>query len=173
MKRLARGSALVDVPLSLWILMLGLALPLVDLATTSLRVVLLQSIARDAAMVASRCKTFSKSSSEQSQSAVQAASDIAAARAAKLNGVTLTSVNTYIVVTNLIDRTSVQQSTPLSQPADTDLYVYSIRTIVVGQVSPLITLDGCLFGKVPGLTGPVKISVSTQTFCEFPQGLTQ
>jgi hypothetical protein len=77
------------------------------------------------------------------------------------------------VVTNLIDRTSVQQSTPLSQPADTDLNVYSIRTVVVGKVSPLISFDGCLFGTVPGLTGPVKLSVSTQTFCEFPQGLTQ
>lgn len=173
MNRLTRGSALVDIPLSLWILMLGLALPLADLATMSLRVVLLQSIARDAAMVASRCKTFSKGSLGQSPSAIQAASDVVAARAAKLSGVTVSSVNTCIVITNLIDRTSVQQSTPLSQPADTDLYVYSIRTSVVGTVSPLITFDGCLFGMVPGLTGPAKISVSTQTFCEFPQGLTQ
>lgn len=170
-----KAQAMAELPIVLWVIIVFLTIPLVDLTTFSLRYNFIMAASRDAAYSASRAKTFLTNVSSTELSAVNSATAAAQQTANAFSEVTINSVTTNIVITNLANGTVTRQSTKLLVPADTSTNAYQIETIVNGTISPLITMDpnGNYFVPIPGLTAPIPVSVASRGFMENPQGLNQ
>lgn len=168
-----RGQATAEMVAVLWIFLLLIALPLVDLVSFSLRYNFLLMSSRDAVYAASRSRTFQNNVSTTQLSAVNAANSAAQSTAAAFNGVSISSVNTYIVITRLSDGYQSRQNTKLSNPADTTNYAYQIETVLNGATNPLLTFAQGYFVPIPGLTIPIQVSIASRSFAENPQGLNQ
>ncbi len=171
--RYPRGSFIVDLPSTLWVLLILITFPLLDLATVSLRYTFLVASARDAAHEAARAKSFLSNSSSSDLSSTNMAVQQANQTAAGFSGIQINNVNTSIVISNLATGTVSKQSTPLTQAPDTSQNLYLIEVVVAGQANPLIQYSGVFFGNIPGLTQPMNVTVASQEMCENPQGLTQ
>ena len=89
-----------------------------------------------------------------------------------MNGAAIDSVVATILSTNATSLTTTRQTTPLSQPADTQQNVYQIEVLVTGHVKPLFLFSNKYFGNVPGLTQDLKLTTRASENCECPQGLT-
>ena len=169
----ANGQAAAELVVILWIFLILIVLPFVDLVTFSLRYNFLLMASRDAAFAASRARTFQSNVSSSQLSAVNAASAAAQGTAAAFNNVSISSVNTYIVITRLSDGYQTRQNTKLANPADTSNYAYQIETVLNGSTNPLITMPQGYFAVIPGLTAPIDVSIASRSFAENPQGLNQ
>lgn len=164
---------MADFPAAIWFLFICLVFPLIDLGTMSLRSSFFMNAARDAVHAAARATTFSTDLGPDELCAKSAALAQAQASVAAFSGISLTTCTTNLLITNINTQAITKQSTRLTQPADTNTNYYSIEVILVGQVSPLITFKNNIFGSIPGLTGPITITVAAQEYCENPQGLNQ
>lgn len=166
------ASVAAELPIVLWILFCGLTIPLVILISFSIRYNFLVAASRDAAFAASRCRTFASDVSSTKQSAIHTAESVAQACASQFKEVSVSSVNTNIIITKLKDGTVSKTNKALSQPADTSTYAYQIEVVVSGSTGPILKLSR---GKqnIPGLTAPINVSVCSRDFFENPQGLNQ
>lgn len=164
---------MAELPLAIWVLFIAITMPLIDLATISLRSTFLVAAAHEAAHAASRAKSFRTPVDGNSPSAENMAASTVAESAGKFSEVSVSSVVTSIVITNIATETTESQTTPLTQPADTNNNTYTIRVVVTGRVNPLFTFNNSLFGHIPGLTGPITLSSAAEVLCEYPQGLNQ
>jgi hypothetical protein len=164
---------MAELPLAIWVLFIAITMPMVDLATISLRSTFLVAAAHEAAHAAARAKTFKVSIDESTPSAESLALDTVTSSLQRFSEVKATSTVTRIVTTNIADGTTARRTAPLTQPADTDSNTYSIEVVVTGQVNPLFTFNNALFGQLPGLTGPITISCAAEQLSEYPQGLNQ
>jgi Flp pilus assembly protein TadG len=172
-RRRRMGSAMADTPAVLWVLFVLILFPLIDLAAVGMRYTFMLTSSREAAMAASRAKTFFADTSASDRSARNIANQVARATASRFNGLTISAVNTSILETNLSTNSVNRYQTPLAAPADVDDYLYAYETTVVGTVEPLVRYRGPVFGNIPGLTGPINVSITSQKMCENTQGLTQ
>lgn len=172
-KRNCRGSVIAETPGALWLLFVLFLVPFIDLATVMLRYTFVVSASRDAAHAASKAKTFSANLSTTDLSARNAADTTGRQTAAAFSEITVSSVTTAIVSTDLSTQVVTRRSTPLTAPADTSLYLYEYETTVSGQINPLITFTVGPFPSIPGLSAPVAVAVTSREFVENPQGLNQ
>lgn len=172
-QRSLAGSTLIDFAPALWILLMGLMFPLINLATVTIRANVFTTIAQDAARDAGKAKTFFAPLSGSQPSAVGAATTAASNVAARFSGITISSVNTYICTTAVSTGIVSKQSTALTSPANTTSNLYQIEVRVVGQAYPLMSFSQSMFGQIPGLTGPVNITSVARVYAENPQGLNQ
>ena len=170
-QKLHSASFVVEMAIVIFVLLFCIALPIVDLATITLRVSLLNTCARDAAFHSAKAKTFLSDVSSTSLSAKNLADRIALMEAAAFNDISIDSVQTYILITNLDTKAVSRQSTILTVAPNTDQYVYQIEVVVNGRVRPLLLFSKNWFGDVPGLTDWVRVSVRSREYCENPQGL--
>lgn len=171
--RLTLASVAAELPIVLWLLFCGLMIPLVIMVSFSIRYSFLVAASRDAAFAASRCRTFATDVSSTKQSAIHTSKTVAETVAQQFNEISLTSVNTNIIITKLADGTVSKQSSALAQPADTSAYAYQIEVVVNGQAQPILKLEDARLQNIPGLTAPIKVSVCSKDFFENPQGLNQ
>lgn len=171
--RKPNGSFAAEMPVALWFLLVGLTLPLLDMGTVAMRSTFLIGACRDGVHQAARSQTFQTSISPTNLSAQQSASAQAISNVGHFPGVTISSVNTYIVQSDLNSNQVLRFPNPLAQPADTSRYTYHAETVVTGQIEPLFKANPSIFGNVPGFTGPITMTVAAQEFFEFPQGLNQ
>jgi|688.fasta_scaffold608010_2 hypothetical protein len=167
------GQAVAEIVVVLWVFLILIVLPFIDLVTFSLRYNFLLMASRDAAFAASRARTFQSNVSSSQLSAVNAASAAAQGTAAAFNKVSINSVNTYIVITRLSDGYQTRQNTKLTNPADTSNYAYQIETVLNGSTNPIITMPQGYPAAIPGLTAPINVSIASRSFAENPQGLNQ
>ncbi len=172
MRRTQTGG-FADVGGVLWFLLLCLTFPLLDLSTIGLRYTFLLGAARDAATDAAVANTFLTDSSASDLSAVNMAVARTNQNAKSFRGVKLLNVRTNLLITNLTTNAVTRQSTPLSAPADTSQNLYQIEVVVTGDVDPLLTYNNKFFGSVPGLTGPARFVVTSQSVAENPEGMNQ
>ena len=169
-----KGAAFIaELPFALWILFFLFFLPLLDMATVCLRYCFVVAAVRDGVHAAAQSKTFLTNASPTSLSAINVAPAAVAATASGFSEITVNSVQTYILATNVASLQVSQYSQPLAQPADTTVSLYQIETIVKGQINPLITMSTGLLPGVPGLTASVPVTVAAREYCEYPQGLNQ
>jgi hypothetical protein len=98
---------------------------------------------------------------------------MAANSASRFTGITLTSVTTNLLVTDLSTNAVTRHATPLATQPDIDNNLYAYEVTVKGDVWPLLPFKGPIFGGIPGLTGPMSVSITSQKMCENTQGLTQ
>lgn len=171
--RRKKGSSVAELPGVLWFLFVIILYPLIDLATVGMRYTFMLSTSREASMAASRAKTFYADTSSTERSAINSANSMANNAAARFTGISLTSVTTQLVVTNLATNAVTRYSTPLTTQPDIDNYLYSYEVTVRGNVWPLVPFKGPIFGGIPGLTGPMTVAITSQKMCENTQGLNQ
>lgn len=171
--RTTRGAFIAELPVALWMLILGFTFPLVDLSIATMRTTLVLGACRDGVHEAARSKTFQTSISASELSSQQSALNTVNQVASRFHGIRITSVNTFIIRTDINTQVSTRYASALTQPADSSAYVYNIETVVVGQADPLVTFNIPFFGNIPGLTGPMTVSAAAREFAEYPQGLNQ
>jgi Flp pilus assembly protein TadG len=170
--RNASGQAMLDLPWTLCVLFIFLCFPLLTLGAETIRYGFLLAASRDAAHMAAAARTFQTNSSSSDLSACNVASGQAALTASKFTNVTVNSVTTNIVIIALSNNAVTRRSTPLSAPADTTNNLYGIEVVVNGTIAPLIA-GNPNFPRIPGLSGPITLSVTSQEISENPQGLNQ
>lgn len=169
-----QGHSLVETPFALWILIAGLVMPLICLATIGIRYTFFLNAARQAVHAAAQAKSFQQDF-PPNLSSQTLAQQTATTCCKAFSGVTLNSVTTYIVITPVQAGSSpTQQTTKLSTPADEENNVYQIQVQLSGQLNPFIPLPGFVFGfKIPGLTDPYPIQTFAKEPSENTQGLSQ
>jgi hypothetical protein len=171
-QRQSKGVFLEDGPLALWIILFFICLPLVDFGAVLLRSTFLYMAVHNAARNASQCRSFLTQISSD-PSSVTAANSTVGNVIAMWNGVTVNSIITQIVITNINTSAISYSTTALTSPPDDENNTYQIEVSVTASVAPLVTFDWPWFGSsgVPGLTKPMNVTMSDRQFCENPQGL--
>jgi hypothetical protein len=173
--RRRRGTTIAEMPLAMWIIILGICLPMLMIATMTLRFGFFWNACREAAQQAARCQTF-QNDSAVGKSSVSVADLVATKSAQAFTGITITAVNVYIVQTDVNSRVCSKNANrqKLGAAADIDNNIYDIQVELTGQVEPLIrSSTSGMMGDIPGLTGPFPVMVRAQYVCEVPQGLNQ
>jgi hypothetical protein len=170
--RTSNGSALLDFPIAIWLLLMMITIPLLDFATVALRATFVANAAKEAVHAAARAPSFTTNLSGQ-LSATNTAFNQAKSCINGFGGLTFKTASTSIVITNTLSQSTTKQTTKLAGPADVGTFTYNLETRVTADVSPLITYNKQWFGKVPGLTTPFTLTAAAQEFCEYPQGLDQ
>ena len=171
-RKAAQGSFIAELPIALWILFFIFTFPFLDMATVLLRYTFIVAATRDGVHAAAQSKTFLTNASPTDLSATNSAPIAVNNTASAFTEVTVNSVKTVILATNITNHQLTQYNTMLVQPADSTTFLYEIETIVTGQINPLINMstDGP-WPQVPGITSPVAVTVSAREYCEYPQGL--
>jgi hypothetical protein len=166
LQRSRTANVLAEAPITLWFLFIGLALPLLILATLTYRIVMLDYAVRDSCARAARADSYSE--------AREIASNTFKGDLAAFTGVK-GSESIYIIVKPL------DGSPPQDEPegltlgsVDTINNVYLLKTVAKAEVAPLFTMGSNWMGaKVPGLTSSYPLTVSAQSYVEDPDVLTK
>lgn len=165
------GSYMVEMVVVPFVLLFALALPILDLVTTTMRVTFLWANARDSAFYAAKAKSYSTDISATELSATNVARKLAYLEAAAFTGVTIDSVETAILVTDVNTKQTSSQQTKLTTAPNSDQYIYQIEVTINGKVRPLLLFSSKFFGSVPGLSDWISVTVRSKEYCEYPQGL--
>lgn len=170
-RRHRAGSAIAEAPVAIWFAILGLFMPLLCLATITLRYAFMVTAAHEAAYQAAVSKTFSTDISTTDLCAVNAADTTAKKVASNFSGITVNTVSTRIIRSDSQNDALQVYDSKLNNPADTTRYVYLLETTIDGLVQPLILGHTGIFQEIPGLTGPMHVQVTSRKLAENPQGL--
>jgi len=179
--RTQRGASYItEFPLAIMVLLVVVAFPLLCLATITLRISLLSSIAKDLAHAASKAETFQTAQGGK-PSACDIVKDLAPRLASNYPGITFVGDPSQLQPSIVILDSSDPNSQPDvrdpgvkltdSDPIDTSRYVYMIRVDVPAQVDPLIKLNSDMLGNIPGLTTPIPITQEGMENFENAPGL--
>lgn len=171
------GSVLAEMPVALWILFVGIGLPLIVAITIALRYGLFWQAARQAAQACCQTQTFYAPPTATATSAVQAANTAANNTVNAFGGCSLNEVDVYIGQTpfNSLNTTwSSNPNTPLqASQIDTDQNIYSVKVVLIGEVQPLVTLNVPYLGSIPGLTQSCPATVAEERVFEHASGLSE
>lgn len=175
-QRRIKGTTIPEAPLVLWIIIVGFMFPLLLLATIAFRFGLFWNACREATLTAARCSTFQVDPAVPvgSMSAVNTANAVANKAVNSFTGITVVPpINVYILSTALATSTTSKgaANTCLAAAADAVNNVYDVQVEMTGQIQPLVTLSSPVFGSIPGLSGPITVTVRSQSGVEIPQGL--
>lgn len=160
-----QGSALAEMPAALYLIFIGLAIPLIGLTLFGLRAALIYFSVRDTCYHAAKSSTFSNA---KANAATTWAAD------SKLWGGVTGVETTYVVVHPLNNGPETIQATPLppSPAPDPSTANYFIRVVSTCSIQPFF--GGSWIGMdIPGLTVPYNMQISYQYYAENPSGLTQ
>lgn len=172
-KRNCYGSLLVETPTALWILFVLLTIPMIDLASVMIRYTFMVAASRDAAHFAGRAKSFMSDLTVDDPSAMNLANTAARSTAGSFSEISVSSVTTRLLITNLATRVVTRRTTPLTSPADTTANLYEFEVSVAGQINPLVPFMAGPLARIPGLSAPVPVTVTSRSFVENSQGLMQ
>ncbi len=171
---------MAELPVGLWMIFFGFGLPLLLLVSTTLRFGLFWEAAREAADAACQAQYYvDPPNTTSSLGSVAVANNTANNVAALFPGISINSVNCYIVATSLTfsqnnsgtAQTSVitGPNTCLGSAADLTKNIYQVRVDVVGSIQPLLSIQGG--PPLPGLNQPITITTSQLRLYENSQGL--
>lgn len=164
------GSTMVELPIGIIISIAIMFLPMLSLATLSLRLTLLNVAVQSAVQSAAKTVTY-----EQDTPAGLSAKNIAqqkfATQVAATNGLSGSTLDVHMLIVNRQSAQVVRQSSKLQTPADTFHFVYEIEATGFSQVQPLIAGNRQFFGDLPGFTVPLTLKCTARQLVENPQGL--
>jgi len=184
------GTTIAELPAGLWIIFMGICMPLLCLILTTVRFGLFWEAAREAADAACQAQSYLATSPSSSPGAMPQSSSIALAQNTAVNvaalfpGVTINpdDVQCFIIVTPLANTgspnlsqasTVIGPNTALTTPVDTSQNLYQERVDVSGQLAPMLSVPIVLFGAIPGLNQPLPVKISMVRVFENPQGVYQ
>jgi len=168
------GTQMVELPVVLWLLLVCGAIPFIVMGAITMRATFLNAAAKDAAHAAAKAATFEASEPGQ-PSAKQLAESTARATASRFPGVTISKIQTSILITDA-DKASdppdvrINKLRP-SEVIDTSQNVYSVAVEVSGQVEPIARLSLPVLGDIPGLTKPMELKATGIELFENAEGL--
>lgn len=166
--RKATGSSMLDIPVGLMMVMVVLFIPLVSLASVTLRSTIVAAIMRDAAHQAAKSRTFLRPVQGE-KSATEAAQDALQTSLASFPGITLTNVDVDIIACGASTQERFEEKLPA--PADPTQFVYLLDVTATVQITPLIQGDERLFGSIAGITTPMIVPVGASQISEHTEGL--
>lgn len=172
-KRNRFGSVIVETPAALWVLLVLFTVPMIDMAAVLIRYTFMVAASRDAAHAAGRAKSYMSNLTPEDPSAMNLADSYGRRTAASFAEISVDSITTRLLITNLTTRAVTVRTTPLTSPADTSENLYEYETVINGRINPLVPFYAGPFAGIPGLSAPVQVNVASRSFCENPQGLTQ
>ncbi len=174
LRRKRSGYFIAETGPALWIIFMVFSFPLFVLGTEGMRYALLLNAAHAAATAGAEAKSFLTNTSSTDLSATNMASQVVTTALTGVSGITGVTTTSYIVVCPLGGSVSSRQTTALSSPANTSTNAYNLEVDVAAQLSPLVTCPkNKFFGSIPGLTGPLSMTVKADSFFENAQGLNQ
>ena len=166
--RTSTGTFTVELPFVLWVFFFLLFLPMLNLATTFVRITFLYGATHNACISAARARSF-QNPINGDPTAVSLAQDGANAYAAAFTGIHILTLDTAIVTTDIATHKQTIQSTPLTNPADVNTNTYQVQVTVNGASDPLFPIPSFL--PVSGLNQPLLLTISDRQYFENPQGL--
>jgi hypothetical protein len=164
--RRRNGSSLVEVPVTLWVFIFLMMLPLIDLMGMTYRCVLAYFGVRDACYQAALQNSFTD--------AKNTANSVLGADAAAWTGIGYANTNVYAVEIdpgNSNAEASSAANTPWSGTISSSR-VYLIRVSTDASCEPFLNLSVANWASVPGITGPITLKCTYQVAAENPNGLT-
>lgn len=166
------GSSIAEFPVVIFVFLLVLIFPLIDLVTLFMGVSSVHSACRNAAVEGARAPSFATNVSPTRLSATNQAKSIASGLSTQGVSITPDDVQVRALRVRIADGRS-QPITPSPDLAiDTTQNIYQIEVTVTGRVTPLVMLSSTLFGNVPGLTQPLVVTTTSTATFENPDGLT-
>ena len=169
--RQKHGNTIAELPGVLIVLLIFFLFPVVNYATIAIRSGFVFNAAGQAALSASKARSYSVGT-PSAPSAVTQANTIATNSLANWYGITLKTISTKILITDIAKQKQTRQANALAVPPNTASNTYQIEVTINCDVSPLITVNIPLFGNIPGITGPYSLSVTQRNYVENSQGLT-
>ncbi len=189
------GMTIAELPAGLWIIFVGIAMPLMCLVLTTVRFALFWEATREAAAAACSAQAYATSTTTSQpgvtqMSAITLAQNTAVNVSSMMSGISINpdDVQCWIIITPLANAaavgnpgnnntseasTTVGPNTPLNTSVDTTANLYQLRVDVTGQIQPVCSLSNTFFGNIPGLTQPFPVTISMTRVFENPQGLYQ
>ncbi len=164
------GSHMIEGPLAIWMIFVFLFIPFLNLGMSSLRTAFLNTAVKEAVHHAARSKTFELTDPD-GVSATEVANTVARDAASRFGGLTVNTVKTSIIATNVNTGTVVRSSSKLSTAADTTNNLYQLEVRAQAQVDPFFSFNLPFLGPIPGLTAPFPLEVSAIEMVEDPDGL--
>lgn len=162
------GNAVVELPFVLWVMLLVLLLPLLDVCAIGLRVPFMYWAAHNGCIMAAKARSY-QTSVNGNPPAVQLAQQGVDRVLQSFGGIHANPATTQIMITNISTRATSLVPGPLSTDADASLFTYQMQVTVSASIDPLIV---CPFPvSVPGLTGPINLTFLDRQFVENPCGL--
>ncbi len=170
-----RGTTMAELPLVLWVVFVGIGMPLLSLTLITARYALFVEAAREAADAACSCQIFMPAAGSSAMDAVSLAQTTAQTVAATFPGISLNNVTCSIVVTPLAGGTSTvgAANTALISAPDPSQNLYQLQVNLAGQIQPMLNVPTPEFVNIPGLSAPVAANISMTRVFQNPVGLTQ
>lgn len=169
--RREHGNFISEFPAVLFIFLLAVLFPLIDLAVLFFGVSSVHSACRTATIAAARAQTFSTNSSPTKLSAVNTAKKIASESSTGGVSILPSDVQVAVLQVPVLGGQAQQISPSPDLTVDTSQFNYQLRVTVTGRVSPLVLLSKDIFGSVPGLTVPLVVTATTTSNFENANGL--
>ncbi len=165
--RSKNGTILAEFPATMYLIFIGLFIPMMALAMIGYRVSMVYFAVRDACYQAAKSPTFTLA---QTNAAATWAKDKAA-----FTGIDATSTEIIYIITQPIiggPENKTSSKLPLTPAPDPSVNAYFIRLIAQTSVEPFFSgrWEGM---KVPGLTAPIPVTMVYQCYVENTAGLTQ
>jgi Flp pilus assembly protein TadG len=170
-RRGQKGNFISEFPAAIFIFLLAVLFPLIDLAVLFFGVSSVHSACRTATVAAARAQSFSSNTSPTKLSAVNLAKKIASE--SSTGGVSILPSDVQIKAFQVpILGGQAQEIVPSPNLIiSTNDFTYQIRVTVTGRVSPLVMLSSSLFGQVQGLTIPMVVTATSTSNFENVNGL--
>lgn len=168
--RSRKGTTLAELPIVLWVIFVFLLMPMLSMATMTLRSALLNSVVQNAGTAAAKAKTFEVGTSSK-PSAQSIARTAMADGLRMIPGLRLIGVEAQIITTPLPSGSPARSTTKLALPADTSANVYQVETKATCQIDPLVKISPAICGNIPGVSAPLTVSYAARAMAENPQGL--
>jgi hypothetical protein len=168
--RSRKGTSLAELPIVIWMIFVFLLMPMLSMATMTLRSALLNAIVQNAGAAAAKAKTFEVGTADKpSAKAIAKATMNDAIKV--IPGLKVINVDAQIITTAVANGTPQRSSSKLTTPADTNVNVYQIETQAKCQIDPLIKISPAICGDIPGVSGPLTVSYAARAMAENPNGL--
>ncbi len=168
--RSRRGNAVSELPGVLWLIFIVLLFPLVDFCTMGIRAALVFSACNQASLAASKARSYQVGDSTY-PSAQDYALSVAQTDCSSWSGVSLNSVSTQILITDINTQVQTRQPGKLTNPPDTASNTYQVEVTINASIDPLVTVNLPFLANIPGISAPYQLSVTQRNYVENSQGL--
>ncbi len=169
-KRTRKGSHMIEGPLAIWMIFVFLFIPFLNLGMSSLRTAFLNTAVKEAVHRAARSKTYELTDAN-GVSAKDLANTVARDAASRFGGLTVSTVRTAIIATDINSGVVVRSTDKLATAADTTKNLYQLEVRATAQVDPFFAFNLPFLGPIPGLTAPFPLEVAATEMVEDPDGL--
>ena len=154
---------------------LGFIFPFVNLATIGLRYAILLRAVHDTTHMAAGATSFSSGSS--SYAVMDYVPTQLNNSLSQTSGIVVVSKSVCILVTpfstNVVSAKPANTPLPAVPTPDPTANIYAIQVTVNANVKPLVEANLSFLPAIPGISGPMAFSVSSQEIAENPSGLSQ